>query len=109
MLMIEYFSWLCMGFTISQFYFLGKMRYSLGWSTGIASAVSWGLWAGISGNWAVLGLQCFLGVMCALTLRKKAWLEENSGLSRQDMVESDHQTTVNEKEVAMPCCPGKAG
>lgn len=80
MLIIDMFSWLCMGCTISQFYFLGKMRYSLGWFLGIVSAVSWGLWAGTTGNWVVLGLQCFLGVMCALTLRKKAWLKESSGL-----------------------------
>ncbi len=91
MLMIEYFSWLCTLFTISQFYLLGKTRYTAGWSMGIVSALAWGPYAAILGLGAVLGLQLFLGAMCAHTLQKKAWLEESSGLSGRDVVDSDHQ------------------
>lgn len=89
--MIEYFSWLCMVFTISQFHLLSKTRYTAGWSMGVVSALSWGTYAAVSGLWAVFGLQIFLGIMCLVTLENKAWLEESSGLRRRDVVDSDHQ------------------
>jgi len=91
MLMIDYFSWLAMCFTISQFYFLSHTRYTAGWSMGIVSAIAWGIYASITGQWAVLGLQFFLGGMSANALEKKAWLEESSGLSRRDVVDSKNQ------------------
>ena len=91
MLMIDYFSWLAMCFTMSQFYLLSKLRYTAGWSMGVVSALAWGFFAVVSGLWAVLGLQMFLGVLCLRTLEKKVWLEESSGLSGRDVANSKNQ------------------